>query len=466
VDLRRRVALIGALLLLGCGSETTTDPPLTAEALRDPAACQKCHPDHYRQWSGSMHAYAAEDPVFLAMNRRGQRETNGQLGSFCIKCHAPMAVKLGATTDGLNLDQVPDSLKGVTCAYCHSVDEVQGTHDNPLHLAADLVMRGPIRDPVKNSAHTGAYSALHDRDDLKSASLCGSCHDIVTPAGVHLERSYEEWQATLFDQDDPQHRNTCGACHMPGRNGPAADAPGVKVRRVHDHTMDGVDVALTDFPEADEQRARVQADLDSLLYVELCVEPAPTGADVDLYLENVAAGHSAPSGATQDRRMWVEMIASAGDQTLFQTGVVEDGHSPAELTADEDPKLWLLRDRLYGPSGDEVHMFWDAARTEGDALPAPSAAAPGEPGYVNVHVPRHYRIAGAGLDRITVRVRMQPIGLDVIDDLIDSGDLDPKYRDLIPTFDLAGSVLEWTPETAERRLSLSGREALCVPRQQ
>ena len=29
------------------------------------------------------------------MNKRGQRETNGALGTFCLKCHAPMAVALG-----------------------------------------------------------------------------------------------------------------------------------------------------------------------------------------------------------------------------------------------------------------------------------------------------------------------------------------------------------------------------------
>ena len=42
-----------------------------------------------------MHAYAAEDPVFLAMNQRGQRETNGELGDFCVQCHAPVAVHVG-----------------------------------------------------------------------------------------------------------------------------------------------------------------------------------------------------------------------------------------------------------------------------------------------------------------------------------------------------------------------------------
>ena len=36
-------------------------PPLTAltkEQLLDPESCRRCHVDHYKQWSGSMHAYA------------------------------------------------------------------------------------------------------------------------------------------------------------------------------------------------------------------------------------------------------------------------------------------------------------------------------------------------------------------------------------------------------------------------
>lgn len=56
-----------------------------------------------------MHAYAAEDPVFVAMNQRMQRETNGAAGTLCVQCHAPMAVRLGKTKDGLNLAELPRS---------------------------------------------------------------------------------------------------------------------------------------------------------------------------------------------------------------------------------------------------------------------------------------------------------------------------------------------------------------------
>ncbi len=93
----------GAILPLGCSS-TGSDAPrptFTAEQLRDPTQCKSCHATHYADWSRSMHAYASEDPVFLAMNARGQRETGGKLGTFCVQCHAPVAVNDKKTTDGL-----------------------------------------------------------------------------------------------------------------------------------------------------------------------------------------------------------------------------------------------------------------------------------------------------------------------------------------------------------------------------
>ena len=72
---RRTVAL--ALAFVGCGAPVDKTAALSRAERLDPASCAGCHPDHYREWSGSMHAYAAEDPVFLAMNAHGQRVTEG-----------------------------------------------------------------------------------------------------------------------------------------------------------------------------------------------------------------------------------------------------------------------------------------------------------------------------------------------------------------------------------------------------
>jgi hypothetical protein len=428
--MKRALALAGLLALLGCDGD---DKDLDREALMNPQSCQSCHAQHYREWSGSMHAYAADDPVFLAMNARGQRETGGALGDFCVRCHAPMAVLTGATTDGLNLASLPQHLKGVTCYFCHTVDSVDGAHNNPLRLADDDVMRAAIADPVESSAHHSGYSALLDRDSPASAAMCGSCHDIVTPKGVHLERTFSEWQNTQFG-NGAVPLLSCSNCHMPGYQAPAADAPGVKVREVHHHSWPAVDVALTPFAEMEAQLALVEDELDSALVAQLCVSPPLASTDIEVVLENAFAGHSFPSGAAQDRRAWVELLAYVGDSVIFESGVALEGEPVAEL---DDPALWLLRDRIFDEQGDEVHMFWEAASYQSELLP--QATAPGAPHTVS----RVYSVElGSGTpDRVTLRVLLRPMGLEVLQSLVASGDLESMPA--IPTFVLVDTI-EWT----------------------
>ncbi len=444
----RRLALASALGLwaslraASCGEEVSApDTFLTVEQLMDPESCKECHAEHYREWSGSMHAYASDDPIFVAMNARGQRETGGALGDFCVGCHAPMAVRTGATTDGLNLSELPRHLQGITCYFCHNVVAVEGTHNNPLTLANDGIMRGGIKNPVPNTAHASAYSPLMDREELASADACGSCHDIVNDAGVELERTYKEWTETLFSNEAVEERLTCGGCHMDGRRGLAADAPGVFLRRIHSHAMPGVDLALTPFPEREEQRRLVQRSLDTTLLARMCVEPSDGGAIVRIELENVAAGHSFPSGATQDRRAWVELIATAQEQEVFTSGVIAEGQP---LTSLDDPNLWQFRDYIFNDEGEEVHMFWEATSSVSELIPGPSKLHDPDAEEED-HVSREYRL-DALPDRVTMRVRLRPMGLDILDELIASGDLDPAIRDEIPTFDLLATVLTWTPE--------------------
>ena len=456
-------ALAASLASGGCGTDPTPGPTFTQAELMDPEKCASCHPDHYREWSGSMHAYAAEDPLFLAMNARAQRETGGAIGSFCIKCHAPVALATGATTDGTNIADVPRSLRGVTCYFCHSAERVTDTHDAPIDLAKDGVLRGGIPDPASNEAHASAYSPLQDRGDPASSTLCGSCHDIVTPHGVHLERTFAEWKETIFAT--PSLGLTCGQCHMDQRAGRAADVPSAPSRSVHAHTFPGVDVALTPVPEKDAQRAAVERSLDSVLQAALCVKGSGS-ATIQVVLDNVGAGHSFPSGATQDRRAWVELVAYAGGAPVYQSGVVPEGSHPLALS---DPDLWLLRDCLHDENNNEVHMFWEAMSYDSNQLPGPVTNVQSDPRYYLTHAMRTFPrptstppTIATMPDRVTMRVRMMPVGLDVIDDLIASGDLDPSVRAEMPTFSLGGADLEWTAEIATIKYLDQGQPVLCV----
>jgi hypothetical protein len=432
-----RVALLLLVpTLLACGKD------LDRDALMDPASCRECHPSQFEGWESSMHAYAVEDPVFQAMNRRGQRETNGELGTFCIGCHAPVAVMLGLTEDGLNMDEVPEKFHGITCYWCHQAADVERDHNNGIVLNEDGVLRGSIRDPIDTPAHKSAYSPLHDRNDPESSKLCGSCHDVVVEAhDFRLERTFEEWTATMYNKDDLGQPLSCGSCHMPVVSGRAADVEGAPERRVHRHEMPGVDVAITDWPGRALQRSLVEEDLRSVLSPEVCVENVGIGANVAVTFENIAAGHGFPTGATQDRRAWVQVRGFVGDQEVFSSGIVPEGTAVDSV---EDPQLWRIYDHIFDEDGNQTHMFWEAASRDGETLPAPATTNLLSPEYFDAHITREYFFPTAlPVDRVKARVFIRPIGLDVLDDLIDSGDLDAAFRAEIPTFELGGAVIEW-----------------------
>lgn len=432
-------SVIVVAILVACGTNDDEHAvTLTGQALQDPSNCLPCHADQFREWSGSMHAYAAEDPVFLAMNKRMLRETNGASADFCVGCHAPMALRLGLTKDGSNLADLPTTVRGVTCYFCHAASAVEGTHNNPLELADDGVMRGSIRNPIKSMPHPGGYSPLHDREAPESATLCGACHDVVTPHGAHIERTFDEWKNSLYSKPG---QLSCGKCHMDGRDARAAQIEGAPTRRVHDHSMPAVDIALTPFFGAEQQRAAVQRLLDTTLITKLCVKQTPLGFTADVTLDNAFAGHEFPSGAAQDRRVWVELRAFRGADTIFSTGLVEDKKAASKH---EDPNLWLLRDKIFDGAGIETHLFWQAATVAQEQLPAAITNNPLDPAFIH-SVTRTFTFP-VPPDRVTMRVRMRPLDFDLLDDLVSSGDLDPQILDKVPTFDLASGNKEWTFE--------------------
>jgi len=458
-------SLVVLTALAACNRNEPADTLIAGvpDKLLDPATCQECHPDHYREWLGSMHAYAADDPVFLAMNARGQRETGGALGDFCIKCHAPLAVELGLTTDGLNLDEVPKELQGVTCYFCHTVASVEGTHNNPLTLTGNGTMLGAVRDPVDNDAHQSAYSPFVDSLTMESGAMCGACHDIVNPQGVHLERTYDEWLDSFMSDTDPlsgapaAYGLRCASCHMgPGELGPIADVAGVRADRFrHPHLMVGTDVALTPWPDAAqadalaaEQLEAIEFQRKSALCATVCVNPDPADADqvqVDVWLHNEFSAHSWPSGATQDRRAWLELHAYDGETEVLATGVLAADRALTDLEV-EDALLWQFRDRIFDGQGEEVHMFWEAESGTSELLPASGILSP--EGDASTWRARRFTASAANVDRVTTALHLRPVGLDVMDSLIDSGDLDASFRDKIPTFDVEPTVLEWTPGVA------------------
>jgi len=460
-----RAVVLGALLFLACSNHSTTESSSVREESMDPAVCGSCHPTHYAEWAASTHAHASDDPLFLAMNRRGQRE--GGIGEFCVNCHAPMALRTGASSDGLNLPDLPARLNGVTCYFCHSVDAVMDDHDNALRLAGDSVMRGRLAAPRSNSFHRSTYSQLHDRDRLESSTLCGSCHDVVNSGGLRLERTFDEWQHSVFARQGSGV--TCGQCHMDQSATlmPASNLPGSVPRRLHSHRFPAVGVPLTPGPETDVSRQQTQSLLNTTLQSALCVRGAGSNAQILVVLDNVAAGHSFPSGATQHRRAWLEVVGYSEGNPIYRAGVVPSDTSLSR--ADTSDLVWL-GDCLFGNNGQQVHMSWEATDSESRLLPTQLTLDPTDPQYYQTHVGFTYPTQGSlpYPDRVTLNVWLAPFDLDVFDDLVATGDLADTAGATVADMRAAlaprqvGEELVWSMAAVTESFSEAGVPMRCV----
>jgi hypothetical protein len=474
--------LVLALVLAAC--DGCDDTKLTVEELQNPETCKECHPKHYEQWSGSMHAYAAEDPVFVAMNKRGQRDTNGELGNFCITCHAPMALQLGLAT-GANFDPaaLPPEAKGVTCFFCHNVAEVTDDHNAPIELAMDQTMRGGARNPVDTPAHNSMFDPNMASATNKS-TMCGACHDLVTPNGVHLERSFAEWKTTVFAKNDPAAflPLTCSGCHMFPSTEVIADKPGldVKVRTngFHEHMWPGIDQALTPFPQIAEQKAAIDRDLQPAVAIKgvpprgsiefpggICLYP---NGELTVRVDSLNVGHMFPSGAAQDRRLWLEVRAyNAGGTAIFERGIVPSDLDPEETTdptlncAAQDPATGqttcaAFYDRTFKADGSVAHFFWEVDRYESQLIRPAVTLDPNDAAYDHSTTVK-YLVGGLGaqIDRVEAQLYMRPLPLAMLRDLEQSGDLDPSIRQLVQTQTMSvGEKSVWTRATSGTGLAM------------
>jgi hypothetical protein len=463
--------LVLALALMACGDEK-----FTVEKLQDPETCKECHPKHFEQWSGSMHAYAADDPVFIAMNKRGQRETNGQLGDFCLRCHAPMAIQLGIA-DAANFDPaaLPNAARGVTCYFCHNVAKVEADHNNGLVLAMDQEMRGGAKNPVDSPAHFSKYDPLM-ASTTNNSTMCGSCHDVVTPAAIHIERTYQEWQTTVFAIQEPESflPVTCSKCHMTPSKGVIADNPNLDVKArddgFHDHMMPAIDQALiSTFPQIAEQRAAIDTILKPSLGIVgarplgslaapggICLNPP---GELRVRVDSLSVGHHFPSGAAQDRRVWVEVIAyDASNNIVFQRGQVPAGTDPEHTTDTSltcpngvaDSSCAGFWDRTYKADNSQAHFFWDVARVDSKLVRPAITRDPNSPDYDHSStVTYNVGAAFTNIDRIEAKVWVRPLPFGALDELIMSGDLDPSVRDQLakPEATMLATTSTWLKST-------------------
>src|SRR5574341_689909 len=186
------------LVTIGCGDSsqpTTTDNtdtslvPLQISDFSPADSCRACHPNHYDEWSGSMHAYALKDQVFAAVRAFGQSAYAFALDGACEKCHSVIGHRTGEIKWGpFNLaDLSPQTQEGVGCDLCHTISAINSISNAGIVLSPGDVKYGSIKDPVPNNFHQSEFHPLYHE-----SAYCGACHDLITDGGLELEAVFRE----------------------------------------------------------------------------------------------------------------------------------------------------------------------------------------------------------------------------------------------------------------------------------
>ncbi|MCA9068410.1 MAG: hypothetical protein KDA84_05785, partial [Planctomycetaceae bacterium] len=372
--------------------KTCSPRPLMEIDFPSARECKMCHPKQFTEWSRSMHAYAQHSPAMEAFTRKMLERTNGTIGTFCTRCHTPIGTALGEEGDRPNVYRLQISMEGVTCVVCHRLkDPYYKSNGRRFFQPGKLIegcMYGPFDDSVSAEANAHAARGSHH---LKQAAMCGTCHDVTNPAGMRLEEAFSEWQ------NSPAAKNgiTCQHCHMgpiPGvpvlENqrplGRAAVVPGVKpenipLRHLSDHSFAGPDYSLlpdtefpykldwmyeTDYRNTAQLTAYQRKMLDRLRRknrkelaisreqryallsnaAELALSApntAKVGDRIKVHVDVISklAGHSFPTGFSEERQAWVELtvydprgcvVFASGDLDHNQDLRDEHSHDVAE----------------------------------------------------------------------------------------------------------------------------------------
>lgn len=279
-----------------------------------------------------MHAKALDDPYFLVKLADADRSSKGALRPWCETCHGPVAGMAGLV--GRNAGRRPtQAAEGVGCDFCHQVTGTTRPVGNAsFKMGANRTKRAQWRDAT-SPVHETAFSAFHE-----SPEFCGTCHDVRHPeSGLPLGSTYSEWKTSTY----AARGITCQGCHMtpgPGSTVPnAGSAAAFGVERWHllSMTFVGGNAALGPKHLAEE---RLRAAAVVLLEApDIVVAGRPF--DIEVTVKNVGAGHSIPTGATELRRMWLDVVATdaAGRELLRQRKVFGTEYADSKGKHPVDP---------------------------------------------------------------------------------------------------------------------------------
>ena len=184
--------------------------------------------------------------MFHAFEQKINDLSQGTVGYFCLRCHAPVATTAAIRRDQSVVSGPKVFREGVTCIACHRVKTPYtksngerriepGDIHEPVYGSGEgsgneIALKYPDFFKVKATGNSAAATSIHRQaiqfEEISESTFCASCHQVAVQPGIKLEVVWDQFRAS------PAYREgtSCQDCHMgkvPGRAegfsvGPAA----------------------------------------------------------------------------------------------------------------------------------------------------------------------------------------------------------------------------------------------------
>lgn len=347
--------------------------PTTAD-FQPPGSCSLCHDTLFRGWVDSMHSKAFVDPVYQYKLRQASKATGGKTDAYCLRCHIPIGSNTGEVPPADSKKITAISRYGVQCDFCHTATGPvpKTTGFGAIVSRPGRTKRGPFGN-ARSPIHGSARSPLHSKSEF-----CGMCHDVKHPNGKFMvEATYSEWKASAYAKKGIQ----CQDCHMAPSVGVEPPWPGKACYfgptrpAIKYMTFVG---ANTVFGPVDQATAMLKRAATVRITAERASADRGERVRADVAVTNVGAGHSLPTGLTEIREMWIEVVGvDVTGKEYAAERLGDDGEPLGGVrmfnTVLKDAKG---RTEVVGDDGKPHHVeLWDSVGiASDDRIPAGSTA--------------------------------------------------------------------------------------------
>ncbi len=228
--------------------------------------------------------------MFHRFEQRLTDLSQGTLGYFCMRCHAPVATQVGVSRDVSILDAPRTYREGITCVACHRVQEFIGKTNGERRIEPGDIYQPVVSDgdglgnaeAIANrqslklklsDQESGPGQSIHNGviqfETLSRSEYCAPCHQVAVHPNVALEVVWAQYRAGPACAKG----QSCQDCHMgqvPGKPlgyeqrpiAELANKPWGQPKRYSNHAFWGPGVSLAHpglfplNPKADRWSAR------------------------------------------------------------------------------------------------------------------------------------------------------------------------------------------------------------------